>query len=230
MAVHEPVHTCQFSASCVAISAIAISVSVTIIALVSFVAIFLSHEGVRVLLELFADSRWILPKLPPFRMLVDELLIIDQRRMLAEVLGNFRMALQDPVRPCQFSTGRVVVTLTLRRHRLFRRHGLRRHRLLVLSRRSLSACRGACPEQHCESKHRSQRSAGVQASRFDCLNHKNLLCSACGSLEGRCTRHAKWLLGSDISGRFSSLLEMAGFSRFRLDAKGPFDRKIRCTG
>src|ERR1700732_1295228 len=52
MAVHEPVHTCQFSASCVAISTV--SVTITIIALVPFVAVFLSHEGVRVLLELFA--------------------------------------------------------------------------------------------------------------------------------------------------------------------------------
>src|ERR1700681_3577854 len=172
MAVHEPVHTCQFSASCVAISTVAVSVTITIIALVPFVAIFLSHEGVRVLSELFADSGVILQKLPQLRMLFDELLVIDQRRILAELLGNFRMAIQEPVHLCQFSTGRVVVTLMLRRHRLFRRHRLRRHRLPIRSRRSLSACRGACPEQHCESKQWCQRSAGVQASRFDCLIHK----------------------------------------------------------
>src|ERR1700675_5167780 len=158
MAVHEPVHTCQFSASSVAIStvAIAVSVTVTIIALVPFVAIFLSHEGVRVLFELLADSRVILQKLPQLRMLFDELLVIDQRRILAELLGNFRMAIQEPVHLCQFSTGRVVVTLMLRRTRLFRRHRPRRHRLPVWSRCSLSVCRGACPEQHCESKQWSQ--------------------------------------------------------------------------
>src|ERR1700724_3571264 len=173
MAVHEPVHACQFSTSCVALSTVAsaVSVTITIIALVPFVAIFLSHEGVRVLSELFADSGVILQKLPQLRMLFDELLVIDQRRILAELLSNFRMAIQEPVHLCQFSTGRVVVTLMLRRHRLFRRH-----RLPIRSRRSLSACRGACPEQHCESKQWSQRSAGVQASRFDCLIHKNLLC------------------------------------------------------
>src|ERR1700724_4716502 len=115
MAVHEPVHTCQFSASCVAISTVAIAVSftITIIALVPFVAIFLSHEGVRVLSELFADSGVILQKLPQLRMFFHELLVIDQRRILAESLGNFRMAIQEPVHLFQFSTGRVVVTLML---------------------------------------------------------------------------------------------------------------------
>src|SRR5437588_441949 len=152
MSVHESVHTCQFSASRVAISTTAVSVSVTIIALVPFVAIFLSYEGVRVLLELLPDSRVILQKLLQRRMLFEEVLVIDQRRILAELLGNFRMAIHEPVHLCQFSTGRVVVTLTLRRHSLFRRHSLRRHRLLVLNWRSLSACRGACREQHCESK------------------------------------------------------------------------------
>src|SRR5438132_4303261 len=157
MAVHAPVHACQFSAARVP----TYTVTVTIIALVPFVAIFLSHEGVRVLLELFADSRVILQKLLQCRMLFEEVLVIDQRRILAELLGNFRMAIHEPVHLSQFSTGRVVVALALRRHSLFRRHSLRRHRLLVLSWSSLSACRGAGPEQHCESKQWRQRSGGV---------------------------------------------------------------------
>src|SRR5258706_182926 len=145
-----------------------VTVTVTIV-LVPIVAIFLPHEGIRVLLELFADSRMVLQILLQFRMLFDEVLVIDQRRILAELLGNFRMAVQELVHFCHLSAGRVVVTLILRRH------GLRRHRLLALSRRRLSACWGASPEQQSESKQRHERSAGVEASRFDCLIHKNLL-------------------------------------------------------
>src|SRR5258708_2752370 len=145
MALHYPVHTCQFSAARVAVSAALVTI---LVAFVPFVAIFLPHKGSRVLLELFADSRMVLQKLLQFRMLFDEVLVIDQRRILAELLGNFRMAVQELVHFCHLSAGRVVVSLILRPH------VLRRHRLLALSRRRLSACWGASPEQQSESKER----------------------------------------------------------------------------
>src|SRR5258708_6181396 len=117
MPVHEPVHTCQFSARRVAISAAVVTI---LVAFVSFVAIFLPHKGSRVLLELFADSRMVLQKFLQFRMLFDEVLVIDQRRILAELLGNFRMAVQELVHFCHLSAGRVVFTPILWPHGLTR--------------------------------------------------------------------------------------------------------------
>src|SRR5258708_29040951 len=96
----------------------------------------------------------VLQKLLQFRMLFDEVLVIDQRRILAELLGNFRMAVQELVHFCHLSAGRVVVTLILRRH------WLRRHRLLAPRRRRLFGCWGAFPEQQKQSKKRHGRTAG----------------------------------------------------------------------
>src|SRR5258706_13421720 len=110
----------------------------------------------------------VLRKLLQFRMLFEEVLVIDQRRILAELLGNFRMAVQELVHFCHLSAGRVVVTLILRRH------GLRRHRLLALSRRRLSTCWGASPEKQTENKQRHERSPGVKAARFYFHFHKKL--------------------------------------------------------
>src|SRR5260370_38486122 len=70
------------------------SMATITIALSPVIAIFLPHEGIRVLLELFANSGGILQILPQFRVVVDELLIIDQRRIFAELLRDFRMAVQ----------------------------------------------------------------------------------------------------------------------------------------
>src|ERR1700681_2298966 len=106
MAVHEPVHACQFSASRVAISA----ATVTIIALVPFVAIFLSHEGARVLLELLANFGVTLQILLQGWVVFHELPVIDERGIFTELFRDLRMAVHEPVNTCQFSASRVAIS------------------------------------------------------------------------------------------------------------------------
>src|SRR5205807_1663949 len=110
MGVHESVHTCQFSASRVGISMTAVTVSVTIIALVPFVAIFLPHEGIRVLFEYLADFGLTLQILLQGRMVLHENTVIDQRRIFTELLRDFPLPVPVPIYACQFSAGRVAIS------------------------------------------------------------------------------------------------------------------------
>lgn len=52
-------------------------------------ALFVLHEGNRVRLYLLADCRVLLQEAFERRMALDELLVIEQRRILAELLGDF---------------------------------------------------------------------------------------------------------------------------------------------
>src|SRR5258708_35604586 len=73
------------------------TVTVTIaIVLVPIVAIFLPHEGVRVLLDLLADSRMLLKKLLHRGVVLYQALGLDYRSLLTELFRDLTMAVTEP--------------------------------------------------------------------------------------------------------------------------------------
>jgi hypothetical protein len=121
MAVHEPIHIRQLLPRYIAIPAASLFAPV--------VPLLLPHEGTRVLSELFPDSGMLLQISLQFRMLLDELFVPDQRRILAQLFLEFRMTVKEFVHVGDLPPSSVVV--------LGRR---------VLSRHALSNRRRARPE------------------------------------------------------------------------------------
>src|SRR5436189_228289 len=111
MSVQEPVRSRQFLTSYVPVSCdaptiVAISCQVPIaiagdasmlvtIVLTPVEPLFPPHECVRVLGELFPDSGMLLQVLLQRRMLLDKLIVPDQRRILPQLLLDFRMAVEE---------------------------------------------------------------------------------------------------------------------------------------
>src|ERR1700687_4117497 len=87
------------------------SVVTIAIAFSPVVALLRLHEGVRGLLQLLTNLGVRLQILLQGRMIFDPLAVVDQRRILAELLGEFRMAVQEPIHAGQFSARRVTVAL-----------------------------------------------------------------------------------------------------------------------
>src|SRR5712671_5661956 len=83
---------------------------VEILALVE--ASFLPHEGIRIFSKLLANRRMSLQVLLQRRMLLDKLLVFDQRRIFVKLFRDFRMAVQKPIRTREFPTGRVPIPNT----------------------------------------------------------------------------------------------------------------------
>src|SRR5713101_8282073 len=140
MSVQEPVRSRQLLTSYVPIScqvpiAISCDSMIVTIALTPVEPLFPAHERVRVLAKLLANSGVALQKLLQCRLILNELLVADQRRILAQLLLNFRMAVQEFVHVGDLPALRVIV---LGWHTLGWRG---------LGWRALSTCRRADPEQ-----------------------------------------------------------------------------------
>src|SRR6266478_1898745 len=91
MAIHKPIHVREQLAGYVAIPVPIATVGV----FPPLVTLFLPHECIGVLSELLPDSRMLLQVLLQRRMLLDKLIVPDQRRILAQLLLNFRMAVEE---------------------------------------------------------------------------------------------------------------------------------------
>src|SRR5712671_4194176 len=72
-------------------------------------ASFLPHESIRIFSKLLANRRMSLQVLLQRGMLLDKLLVFDQRRIFVKLFRDFRMAVQKPIRTREFPTSRVVV-------------------------------------------------------------------------------------------------------------------------
>src|SRR5713101_1125583 len=75
------------------------------------------HESGRVLAELLPDFRMLLQIFLQSGMVLNPLFVVDQRRILAQLFRDLRMAVQEPVHARQFPPGRVIVLRVLGRHR-----------------------------------------------------------------------------------------------------------------
>src|SRR5258708_4960355 len=64
--------------------------------------LLLSHESVRIFAKFLASFRGGLQKLLQRRVLLNKLLVLNQRGVLAELFRNFRMAVHEPIRVREF--------------------------------------------------------------------------------------------------------------------------------
>src|SRR5215469_9646481 len=67
-------------------------------------AIFLLHEGIGVPLELLTHSRMVCQELLQSPMVFDEVLVVDERRILLQLFRDFRMAVHKAIHAGQLST------------------------------------------------------------------------------------------------------------------------------
>src|SRR6266478_6996628 len=91
MAIHKAIHVRELLAGYVAVPVPIATVGV----FAPLVALFLSHKCAGVLGELLPDSGMLLQVLLQRRMPLDKLIVPDQRRILSQLLLNFRMAVQE---------------------------------------------------------------------------------------------------------------------------------------
>ena len=133
MAIHKPIHVRELLAGYVAIPVPIATVGV----FPPFIALFLPHKCSGVLSELLPDSGMLLQVLLQRRMLLDELIVPDQRGVLAQLLLDFRMAVHKSVHVGDLPALGVVV---LEWHAVLGGHATRGWR-------ALSTCRRNDPEQ-----------------------------------------------------------------------------------
>src|SRR5580700_8104469 len=91
--------------------AITITITISIAIAIVFMAVeagFLTHEGVRIVLDLLAHGRMILQISLQGRMLLHIVIVIDERRIFAQLIGEFGMAVQELVQVREFLAGSVV--------------------------------------------------------------------------------------------------------------------------
>src|SRR5258708_5482603 len=112
MSIEEAIELCQFSATTIA-STVCISVGITIAVLAdviilvvktsrvlaAIVTLFLTHEGVWILRQIFAHSRMFLKKGLQCGVTLDELLILYERWVAAKLLGHLAMAVEKLIKP-----------------------------------------------------------------------------------------------------------------------------------
>jgi hypothetical protein len=72
-------------------------------------ALFRLHESYRVLAEFLANSRVLLQKFLQLWVTLHPLMVVDQRGILAQLLGDFRMLIQELVHVGQFSAGYIAI-------------------------------------------------------------------------------------------------------------------------
>ena len=88
---------------------LAVDVAITItIVLTAIVTGFLTHEGVRITLDLLLHSRMILQISLQSRMLIHIIIVIDERRIFAKLVGQFGMAVQELIEVREFLASSVV--------------------------------------------------------------------------------------------------------------------------
>src|SRR6267154_6560497 len=76
------------------------------------------HEPVGILAEFFACFRMLLQILLQVAVFFDKLLVIYERRILAQLFGNARVRVQEIIEAGELSPSHVVAVLCLPRHRL----------------------------------------------------------------------------------------------------------------
>src|SRR5437763_4603099 len=74
---------------------------------------FLPHEPIWVFPELLANFRVSFEKFVQSGVVFNELPILDQRGIFAQLLRNFPMAIQEPVHGREFTAGYVAVPITI---------------------------------------------------------------------------------------------------------------------
>src|SRR6266851_5177630 len=104
MAVHEAIKARQLTTSRVVVAPVVIP---PVFAPIE--ALFLPHETVRVLGYFLSYSGMLLQILLQCGMVLDKLLVRNQRRISAQLLGHFGMAVHKAIKARNLSTGRVVV-------------------------------------------------------------------------------------------------------------------------
>jgi len=88
---------------------LAVDVAITVaIVLTPIVARFLTHEGVRISLDLLAHRRMILQISLQGGMAVHEIIVIYQRGIFANIACDFGMAVQEAIKVRKFLAGSVV--------------------------------------------------------------------------------------------------------------------------
>src|SRR5580692_1562161 len=87
---------------------LAIDIAIAIV-LAAIVAIFLPHEGVRILPDLVTNLRMVLQIGLERRMPLHKVVVVYERRILANISGEFGMAVQKLIEARQFLTRGVVV-------------------------------------------------------------------------------------------------------------------------
>src|ERR1700733_6330746 len=87
--------------------AIVIAITITIVC-VTVETRFLTHEGVRIVLDLLTHGRMILQISLQGRMLLHIVIVVDERRIFAQLIGEFGMAVQELVEVREFLAGSVV--------------------------------------------------------------------------------------------------------------------------
>src|SRR5216684_3739442 len=118
MGVQEPVRSRQLLTSYVPIScqvpiAISCDSMIVTIALTPVEPLFPAHERVRVLAKLLANSGVALQKLLQCRVILNELLVVDQRRIFAQLLRDFRMAIHKPIHGRKLLAGYVPIPVPI---------------------------------------------------------------------------------------------------------------------
>src|SRR5260370_1181995 len=73
------------------------------------IAVFQVHEGVRIFLHLLADTLVVLKVGLQSRMFLQELLVIQQRGILADLFGKFTMAIEKLVEVGEFLSRDIAV-------------------------------------------------------------------------------------------------------------------------
>ncbi len=101
MLIEELIHAGELTTGDVVLIAAAIFAAVK--------APLLTHEGVGILAEFFTDFRMLLQVLLQVSVVLDELLIVDQRGILAELLRELGVAVQETVEIRKLAPGDVGV-------------------------------------------------------------------------------------------------------------------------
>src|SRR4030088_1462695 len=115
MAVHEVIHVAQFSPGNVPIAVaitIPIAIAVSVSVLMPLITLFLVHEAVRVTADLFADFRMTLHILPEVAVILHKFLVIHERGIFANLLGQLRVFVQEVIEIRQLAPSNVVEVLT----------------------------------------------------------------------------------------------------------------------
>jgi len=92
---------------------IAIAAELAIV-LAAVVTSFLLHEGVRIFLRLFPNTRVFLQISLQRWMVLHEFVVIHQRRILANLLGDFAVLIEELIKICQFPARRTAIPIEIR--------------------------------------------------------------------------------------------------------------------
>src|SRR4029077_8548045 len=107
MAVEECIHVRELTVVDILIAAHA-----TILAAIE--TLLLTHEGIGILAKFLADSRSLLQKPLQIRIVLQELFVVDERRVLLKLFGDLRVVVEEIVQVSEFAAGYVAVAVVRR--------------------------------------------------------------------------------------------------------------------